>query len=113
MKFAKKGTGATTVTYAEALEVALCWGWIDSQARGFDDAAGLLYVRAQNRAQRGMKEMRAGVVAHGRVARFGVDAGDHDIAFLDLVQQLHLVHRLARSRGVGRFDHRQGLAGPL
>jgi uncharacterized protein YdeI (YjbR/CyaY-like superfamily) len=37
MKFAKKGTGATTVTYAEALEVALCWGWIDSQARGLDE----------------------------------------------------------------------------
>jgi uncharacterized protein YdeI (YjbR/CyaY-like superfamily) len=37
MKFAKKGTGVTTVSYAEALEVALCWGWIDSQAKGFDE----------------------------------------------------------------------------
>ena len=37
MKFAKKGTGVTTVTYAEALEVALCYGWIDAQARGLDE----------------------------------------------------------------------------
>jgi uncharacterized protein YdeI (YjbR/CyaY-like superfamily) len=37
MKFAKKGTGATTITYAEALEVALCWGWIDSQAKSLDE----------------------------------------------------------------------------
>ena len=37
MKFAKKGTDASTVTYAEALEVALCWGWIDSQVKGFDE----------------------------------------------------------------------------
>jgi uncharacterized protein YdeI (YjbR/CyaY-like superfamily) len=37
MKFAKKGTGVTTVTYAEALEVALCFGWIDAQVKRFDD----------------------------------------------------------------------------
>lgn len=38
IKFAKKGTGIATVTYAEALEVALCHGWIDSQAKGFDES---------------------------------------------------------------------------
>jgi uncharacterized protein YdeI (YjbR/CyaY-like superfamily) len=27
----------TTVTYAEALQVALCFGWIDGQARGLDE----------------------------------------------------------------------------
>ena len=37
IKFAKKGSSAVTVTYAEALEVALCHGWIDSQAKGFDE----------------------------------------------------------------------------
>lgn len=29
LKFHKKGSGLPTVTYAEALDVALCWGWID------------------------------------------------------------------------------------
>jgi uncharacterized protein YdeI (YjbR/CyaY-like superfamily) len=37
MKFAKKGSGVTTVTYAEALEVALCYGWIDAQVKRFDE----------------------------------------------------------------------------
>ena len=36
LKIAKKGTGERSVTYAEALELALCFGWIDSQKRGFD-----------------------------------------------------------------------------
>ncbi|CAM3034506.1 YdeI/OmpD-associated family protein [Prescottella defluvii] len=37
VKLAKKGSAHTTVTYAEAVEVALCFGWIDSQARRLDD----------------------------------------------------------------------------
>jgi uncharacterized protein YdeI (YjbR/CyaY-like superfamily) len=37
LKIAKKGSGERSVTYAEALELALCFGWIDSQKRGFDD----------------------------------------------------------------------------
>jgi uncharacterized protein YdeI (YjbR/CyaY-like superfamily) len=37
LKIAKKGFAVESVTYAEALELALCFGWIDSQKRGFDD----------------------------------------------------------------------------
>jgi len=37
LKIAKKGAPEPSVTYAEALELALCFGWIDSQKRGFDD----------------------------------------------------------------------------
>lgn len=32
----KKGSGQRSVTYAEALDVALCYGWIDSQKRPKD-----------------------------------------------------------------------------
>lgn len=32
----KKDSGVTTVTYAQALDVALCYGWIDGQKRGHD-----------------------------------------------------------------------------
>ena len=35
LKIGKVGA-ATTVTYAEALDVALCFGWIDGQKRGYD-----------------------------------------------------------------------------
>jgi uncharacterized protein YdeI (YjbR/CyaY-like superfamily) len=33
----KKGTGKTSVTYPEALDEALCFGWIDSTVRRVDD----------------------------------------------------------------------------
>ncbi len=38
LKIAKKGTEPPSVTYGEALEVALCFGWIDSQKRGHDES---------------------------------------------------------------------------
>ena len=37
LKIAKKDSGIATVTYDEALESALCYGWIDGQKKGFDD----------------------------------------------------------------------------
>jgi uncharacterized protein YdeI (YjbR/CyaY-like superfamily) len=37
MRFAKKGSAAKTISYAEAVEEALCFGWIDSQVRTLDD----------------------------------------------------------------------------
>jgi uncharacterized protein YdeI (YjbR/CyaY-like superfamily) len=36
LKIAKRGSGIETVTFVEALDVALCYGWIDSQRAGFD-----------------------------------------------------------------------------
>ena len=37
VKFAKKASGIPTVTFQEALDVALCWGWIDGQSRSLDE----------------------------------------------------------------------------
>jgi len=37
LSIAKKGSGARSVTYAEAVEVALCYGWIDGQGKSVDD----------------------------------------------------------------------------
>ena len=37
LKIAKKATGIPTVTYHEALDVALCYGWIDGQKGSFDE----------------------------------------------------------------------------
>ena len=36
LKIAKKDTGIASVSYAEALDVALCHGWIDGLKRSFD-----------------------------------------------------------------------------
>jgi uncharacterized protein YdeI (YjbR/CyaY-like superfamily) len=38
VKLSKRGAGATSLTYAEALEVALLFGWIDGQKRALDAA---------------------------------------------------------------------------
>jgi len=37
LKFAKKGSGKKSIVYAEALEEALCFGWIDSQLATLDE----------------------------------------------------------------------------
>ena len=37
LKIAKKGAPEPSVTYDEAVELALCFGWIDSQKRGLDE----------------------------------------------------------------------------
>jgi uncharacterized protein YdeI (YjbR/CyaY-like superfamily) len=38
LKIAKKGSTPRTVTYAEALDVAICHGWIDGQRRPHDES---------------------------------------------------------------------------
>jgi uncharacterized protein YdeI (YjbR/CyaY-like superfamily) len=41
LRLAKKDSGLRSVTYADALEAALCYGWIDSQKKGESEAAWL------------------------------------------------------------------------
>jgi uncharacterized protein YdeI (YjbR/CyaY-like superfamily) len=37
LKLSKKDSGIASVTYAEALDIALCYGWIDGQKGSFDE----------------------------------------------------------------------------
>lgn len=37
IKFAKKGSGVTSINYDQALQGALCYGWIDGQLQKLDD----------------------------------------------------------------------------
>ncbi len=41
LKLAKKASGDKSVTYDEALEAALCYGWIDGQKKSYDESAWL------------------------------------------------------------------------
>lgn len=41
LKIHKKDSGLATVTYAQALDVALCWGWIDGIRKAFDERSFL------------------------------------------------------------------------
>lgn len=37
LQIAKRGANEASVTYPEAVEVALCWGWIDGQKKALDE----------------------------------------------------------------------------
>ena len=37
LRFAKKDSGGVSINYKQAVDVALCWGWIDGQAKRIDD----------------------------------------------------------------------------
>ena len=39
LRIAKRGSGIATLAIAEALDVALCWGWIDGQRRRHDEGS--------------------------------------------------------------------------
>jgi uncharacterized protein YdeI (YjbR/CyaY-like superfamily) len=50
LMIAKKNTGTTTVTQPEALDGALCFGWIDSVRRSMD---ATYYLQRYSRRRRG------------------------------------------------------------
>jgi uncharacterized protein YdeI (YjbR/CyaY-like superfamily) len=37
LQIAKKGSGKSSVTHPEALDIALCYGWIDAKRKGLDE----------------------------------------------------------------------------
>ena len=41
LRIYKKGSGVPSITIAEALDVALCWGWIDAIRKAFDERSYL------------------------------------------------------------------------
>ncbi len=41
LRIYKKGTEVPSITYSQALDVALCWGWIDGIKKSFDETSFL------------------------------------------------------------------------
>jgi uncharacterized protein YdeI (YjbR/CyaY-like superfamily) len=75
LKLAKKGTGKRTISHSEALEEALCFGWIDGQARRFDESFYL--IRFTPRRPRSVWselncEKAEQLIAQGRMAPAGL-----------------------------------------
>jgi uncharacterized protein YdeI (YjbR/CyaY-like superfamily) len=84
LKIHKKDSGLPTVTAAEALDIVLCWGWIDSTRKSFDERSFL-----QRYSPRGAKSIWsqinrdsvARLTADGRMTPHGqrrVDAAKAD-----------------------------------
>jgi uncharacterized protein YdeI (YjbR/CyaY-like superfamily) len=84
LKIHKKGSGLPTVTYAQALEVALCWGWIDGLKHAFDEHSFLQRFtprKAKSKWSQINRELTASLVAAGRMTEHGqkhVDAAKAD-----------------------------------
>ena len=55
LQIAKKGTGVASITYAEAIDEALCVGWIDGQRGALDDVWFLQRFTPRRRASRWSK----------------------------------------------------------
>jgi uncharacterized protein YdeI (YjbR/CyaY-like superfamily) len=75
LKIAKKGAPEPSVTYAEALEVALCFGWIDSQKRGLDETHFLQRFtprRPRGRWSKINREKAEALIGSGRMRPAGL-----------------------------------------
>lgn len=75
LRIAKKGSAVKSITYAEALEAALCYGWIDAQKRPESDEAWL--QRFTPRREKSIwskinREKATALIAAGRMQPAGV-----------------------------------------
>ena len=84
LRIYKKDSGLPTVTYAEALDMALCWGWIDGIRKGLDDKSFLQRFtprRSKSIWSQNNREHVARLTATGRMTPHGqrhVDAAKMD-----------------------------------
>lgn len=77
LRLAKRHSGKISVTYAEALDVALCHGWIDGQGRRFDAWSWLLKFTPRGPRSIWSKRNRQRALAlikAGRMKPFGLAA---------------------------------------
>src|SRR5579875_2278098 len=75
LTFAKKDSGATSITYAEAVEGALCYGWIDGQTASVDDRfwrQRFTPRRAKSPWSRVNREKATALIAAGRMRPAGL-----------------------------------------
>ena len=75
LKFAKKDSGIESVVYAEAVEIALSYGWIDGQARRLDDRHYLQRFtprRPRSKWSKINREKAERLIAEGRMRPAGL-----------------------------------------
>jgi uncharacterized protein YdeI (YjbR/CyaY-like superfamily) len=75
LKIARKGARAQTVCYADALDVAMCYGWIDGQKGGFDDDHWLQRFTPRGQRSRWSRvntEKAAALIEAGRMKPAGL-----------------------------------------
>lgn len=84
LKIHKKSSGRPTVTHSEAIDVALCWGWIDGIRKAFDEHSFLQrFTRRKARSTWSQinRDNVARLIAAGRMTPHGqkhIDAAKAD-----------------------------------
>ena len=76
IKFAKAGSGIASVSKAEAIDAALCHGWIDGQLDRFDEAYFLVKFtprRARSRWSQINRDNAERLIACGRMTPRGLE----------------------------------------
>ena len=77
LRLAKKDSGLRSVSYVEALEVALCYGWIDGQKKGESEQAWLqrfLPRSAKSIWSKINRDKALALIADGRMKATGLGA---------------------------------------
>lgn len=99
----KKATGEPRVDYDEAVEEALCFGWVDSKPNKLDEARSLLWF-APRKAGTGWSKpnkdrvermMAAGLMAPAGLAKVETAKKDGSWTALDAVERLEIPDDLA------------------
>ena len=74
LRFSKKGSSVPSVTYDEALDAALCFGWIDGQGAPLDERSWLVRFTPRGRrskwSQRN-RDLAGALIAAGRMREAG------------------------------------------
>jgi uncharacterized protein YdeI (YjbR/CyaY-like superfamily) len=99
----KKASGGSHVSYAELVEEALCFGWVDSKPRALDAKRSMLWLapRKKGSAWSKLNKTRvatltaAGLMHAAGLARVAAAKKDGSWALLDAVEALRVPEDLA------------------
>lgn len=76
IEFAKKGSGVASVTYAEAVEISLCFGWIDGKVQRSEEEGFYRQWFTPRRARSKWSQINVGkaeaLIASGRMQPAGL-----------------------------------------
>lgn len=101
----KKGTGKPRVDYAEAVEEALCFGWIDSKGNKLDDERSMLWMAPRKsktgwsklNKERIEKLIKSGLMTSAGLAKINAAKKDGTWNALDAIEALEIPPDLAKA----------------
>lgn len=73
----KRGAGVPSVTFDDVLEQGICFGWSESQRRGFDDTSYLQRFtprRIRGTASSRNRALAEGMIEQGKMTAAGMEA---------------------------------------